>query len=127
MISGIGTDIVEVARVDRIYQKYKLRFISKILSPEDILKLKDSDVPLQLANHFAVKEATVKALGTGFRAGIYPPSIHLRYDHLGKPIIKVKDRVADLFQKKGITDAHVSISHDGGLILAFVVLERSPT
>ena len=125
MIFGIGTDIVDLTRVTRIHQKYGDRLAQKILGEKEFKNISETFSAKQLATQFAVKEATVKALGVGFRGGVYPSNIHLDYNRLGKPSIRVSDKMAELFEKNTIRKTFVSISHDKELVLAFVVLESS--
>ncbi len=123
MIFGIGTDIVDLTRVTGIYQRYGNRLAQKILSEKEFRGLDRTLSPQHLASQFAVKEATVKALGTGFQGGVRPSNIHLDYNRLGKPSIRVSGKAAELFEKNEIKKSFVSISHDKDLVLAFVVLE----
>lgn len=123
MIFGIGIDIVDVTRVTRIQQKYGNRLAQKIISEEELGTIGETLSAQHLATHFAVKEATVKALGTGFQGGVSPSDIHLEYNPLGKPSIRVLDKAAELFEKNAISKSFVSISHEKDLVLAFVVLE----
>ena len=125
MIFGIGTDIVDLSRITRIHQKYGDRLAQKILGEKEFKNISETFSAKQLATQFAVKEATVKALGVGFRGGVYPSNIHLDYNRLGKPSIRVSDKMAELFEKNTIRKTFVSISHDKELVLAFVVLESS--
>ena len=124
MIFGVGTDIVEIERIRRIHQKFKSRFLSKILSANEIKSLKHSNISLELATRFAAKEATAKALGTGFRDGVYPRTIQLYHNDLGKPLLKVTNGVLKLFRQHHIRTANISISHEAGVVLAFVILEK---
>ena len=124
MIFGIGTDLVDLTRVARIYQKYGNRLARKLLDEEDFKNIKETLSSKHLATQFAVKEATVKALGTGFQYGIYPSSIHLEQDLSGKPSIRVSERAAEVFEENGIRNTFLSISHDKDLVVEFVVLEN---
>ena len=123
MIFGIGIDIVDLTRVARIHQKYGNRLAQKILGERELGNFSETLSAQHLATHFAAKEATVKALGTGFQSGVRPSNIHLDYGRLGKPSIRVSDKAAELFEKNAIRKAFVSISHDKDLVVAFVVLE----
>jgi len=124
LIFGVGTDIVDIERIRLIHQKFRSRFVSKILSSNEVKNLKHSDITLELATSFAAKEATAKALGTGFRDGVYPRTIQLYHDDLGKPLIKVTNGVLKLFRQHHIRTASISISHEAGMVLAFVILEK---
>jgi len=123
LIFGIGTDIVDLTRMTRLHQKYGNRLAQKILGETEFRNISETLSGQRLATTFAVKEATVKALGIGFRDGVHPSNIHLDYNRLGKPSIRVSDKAAELFEKNQIKKTFVSISHDKELVLAFVVLE----
>tara|TARA_B100000700_G_scaffold99298_1_gene111775 strand:+ start:228 stop:614 length:387 start_codon:yes stop_codon:yes gene_type:complete len=125
LIFGIGTDIVDLTRITRIHQKYGDRLAQKILGEKEFRNIDETFSAQRLATQFAVKEATVKALGVGFRGGVQPSNIHLDYNRLGKPSIRVSDKAAELFEKNAIRKTFVSVSHDKELVLAFVVLESS--
>jgi len=87
-IFGIGTDIVHVPRIEKILQEHGDHFAEKILTPNELTHFK-AVPPLSpakfLAKRFAVKEAAVKALGTGFRGGIWLRDIEVHHDAMGKP------------------------------------------
>ena len=71
MILGIGTDIIEVARVARLVDKYGPRFLAKIFTPaERDICLGAANQAQRLASRFAAKEAVMKALGTGWARGV---------------------------------------------------------
>lgn len=72
---GIGVDIVNIARVERVFEKFGERFARKVLAPGELQSLTLD--PRLLAKRFAAKEAVAKALGTGFRLGITMPSIRI--------------------------------------------------
>ena len=70
-IFGIGTDLVNINRIQRLYNKYGQKFVDKILLPEEKKLLQSHTNPVKfLANRFAGKEAATKALGTGFSQGV---------------------------------------------------------
>ena len=90
MIFGTGVDIAKIDRFDIIYQKYQTRFLRKILSEYEIFHFEQAREPARfLAMRFAAKEATSKALGTGFKQGVYPSLISVEHLASGKPTIKV--------------------------------------
>jgi holo-[acyl-carrier protein] synthase len=71
MIFGIGTDVVNIARVESIYARYGERFVQRLLMPEEASVFRRDRRPVRfLAMRFAAKEAIVKALGTGFSHGV---------------------------------------------------------
>ena len=72
MIFGIGTDIVELSRVQGIYERYGEHFAERILMDEELELFRRANDPVRfLAMRFAGKEATVKAMGTGFAHGVW--------------------------------------------------------
>ena len=89
MIIGLGTDIVSVERIAKVLEKNEVAFIDRICTKEEKKYLQSCrDITLKLAKIWAVKEAAVKALGTGFVQGISFLDIELFHDNLGKPEIK---------------------------------------
>ena len=118
MIFGIGTDIIEMERIQKAISRK--RFLDMVYTEEE-QKLIAGRVQ-KAAGNFAVKEAVVKAFGTGFR-GISPKEIEVLRDEVGKPFVQCYGN-AELFRKEhGITKIHVSISNLKEYAQAFVVLE----
>lgn len=96
-----------------------LKFLEKIFSQEEILQKFSNK---SLAGNFAVKEAFVKALGTGFRE-IYPNQISVLRDEFGKPYIDMNSYVIENLGKVKADKVHVSISHDKSSAIGFCVIE----
>jgi holo-[acyl-carrier protein] synthase len=125
MIKGIGTDIVQISRFEKLLSQFdpdKMQnFIKKILSPSEIeqyLQLKSEIYPQFIAKRFAAKEAVAKALGTGI--GIYAfKDIEIYNDDLGKPHVRINHPQAIDSEK-----IHLSISDDYPAAIAFVVIEK---
>lgn len=125
MIFGVGTDIAEIVRFRAAWTRFGLRFPGRILSEEELREFpRARDPGRYLAMRFAAKEATSKALGTGFRQGVAPRQIRVVHAPSGKPSLAVSGRAAALFAEHGISASHVSLTDDGGFAVAFVVLER---
>ncbi|MET0998023.1 MAG: holo-ACP synthase [Marmoricola sp.] len=112
MIVGVGTDLVEVARLEQALERTPtLRH--RLFTPAE------ADLPLEsLAARFAAKEALAKALGAP--AGLSWQDAEVVTDPGGRPSFSLTGAVAR--QTDGL-DVHLSLSHDGGMALAFVVLE----
>lgn len=126
MIFGLGVDIAEVQRFDQAYARFGERFPRRILAAEELVEFARSKRPARyLAMRFAAKEATSKALGTGFRQGVAPRQIRVVHAPSGKPSIAVSGMAATLFEQHGIVGSHVSLTDDGGLAVAVVVLETA--
>ena len=77
-----------------------------------------------LTSCFAVKEAAAKSLGTGFRNGIKFQDIVLYHDTVGSPKVKFLNKASSTFIELGALYADVTLSHDRGLTIAFVVLSK---
>jgi holo-[acyl-carrier protein] synthase len=74
---------------------------------------------------FAAKEAAVKALGTGFRHGMWIRDVGVINNEWGRPLIVFSDRGRDVCRRLGVGDVHVSLSDDAGLVVAFAVAMRA--
>jgi holo-[acyl-carrier protein] synthase len=124
MIFGIGTDIVEVARIEASIQQFGDDFAKRILAEIELNSYLQSHIKARfLAKRFAAKEAFSKALGTGLRAPVTFQNIAVSHDDLGKPLLVLAAELKDFLQSKNITQMHISISDEKNLAAAFVVLE----
>lgn len=122
---GIGTDIVSIARIGRIYERHPRRLPQRILSPFEQDELSRAPNPTAfLAKRFAVKEAAVKALGTGFRDGITFADFSISHGNKGQPRLQCTGQARVIMEALAITSSHVSISDEIEYAVAFVVLER---
>lgn len=125
MIFGIGTDIVEVARIEASITQFGDDFAKRILADSELENYQKSSIkPRFLAKRFAAKEAFSKALGTGLRAPATFQNIAIGHDDLGKPILILAVELQLFLQAKNITKTHISISDEKNLAAAFVVLEK---
>ncbi|NNM52421.1 MAG: holo-ACP synthase, partial [Pseudomonadales bacterium] len=71
MIMGLGTDLVQISRIERVQGRFPQRFARRILTQHELVEWLEHKHPERfLARRFAVKEAASKALGTGFREGL---------------------------------------------------------
>ncbi len=126
MIYGVGTDIVEYARVQATYDRFGEHFVRRILMPEEIELFRRSKQPVRfLAMRFAGKEATVKAMGTGFRHGMWLRDVGILNNDRGRPVIIWSERGKRVCEQLGIGSGHVSLTDDAGLVLAFAVVETT--
>ena len=124
MIFGIGTDIVEVARVEAALAEFGDTFAKRILTKNEFVEFQLSNTkPRFLAKRFAAKEAFAKALGTGIRGEVGFNTIAVSHDDLGKPLLVLNEKVLAITQQKFIKTMHISISDEKNLAAAFVVLE----
>ncbi len=117
MIVGIGTDVVKISRISENLAK-------RILSKEEfeIWELRKKKLEF-LAGRFALKEAFFKALGSGVRCYSFRDLSFLP-DKMGKPLLKENEKLKRMMRDYGFEKVHASLSHDGGMAVAFVILER---
>ena len=126
MIFGIGTDIVELARIERTYSRFGEHFVSRLLLPEEEEAFCQHEGKARfLAMRFAAKEAVVKAMGTGFAHGMWVRDVGVVQNSWGKPELIFSERGHAMCRKLGIGDGYVSLTDEAGLVLAFAVLMRS--
>jgi holo-[acyl-carrier protein] synthase len=126
VIFGVGTDIVELSRIQATYDRFGDHFVQRILMDEELELFKKSKWPVRfLAMRFAGKEASVKAMGTGFRHGIWLRDIGITNNDWGRPLIIWSDRGRKVCERLGIGAGHVSLTDDAGLIVAFAVVETA--
>lgn len=119
MIRGIGTDIVEIERIQKAMKINK--FKNKVFTNLELNIIDKKGVSTAAAN-FAGKEAVSKAFGTGIR-GFSFLDIEILRDNLGKPYVTFYNGAKLLANKFGITNVEVSISHCKKYVVAFVIME----
>ncbi|MGH8456917.1 MAG: holo-ACP synthase [Stenotrophobium sp.] len=124
MISGIGVDILRLERMQKVWTRHGERLPEKILCEAELAEFARSKNPVRfLAMAFAAKEACVKALGTGFH-GVGYRDVGSVHEASGKPVLVFSPRLQERLRELGIGASHVSLTDEGGLICAMVVLER---
>jgi holo-[acyl-carrier protein] synthase len=119
----IGTDLVEIKRIDRLMNDES--FLMRVYTTAE-RELADRMGPKRraefLAGRFAVKESVAKAIGTGIGQGIKWKDIETLQQENGEPITRITGQAFARMHERGLSRVHVSISHAGGLALAFVVI-----
>ncbi len=126
MIFGVGTDLVEVARIQATYDRFGQHFVQRLLMDEELELFQKSKWPVRfLAMRFAGKEATVKAMGTGFRHGIWLRDVGITNNDWGRPLIIWSERGRGVCERLGIGAGHVSLTDEAGLVAAFAVVETA--
>lgn len=124
MILGVGTDVVEIARVAAALDRWGERFVERILTPEERLRYAHTrQKASHLAKRFAAKEAFSKAIGTGIRAPFRWHAVAVGRDGRGKPGLVPSADMARHLAQLGVTASHLSLTDDAGVAMAFVVLE----
>jgi len=131
MIYGIGTDIVQISRVEAALKRSGPRFAEKILGPEELVKYharraKNEVRGLRfLATRFSAKEAFSKAIGLGLRMPMTWRSAQMLNAPSGKPII-VCSGALDEFMRTHRLTAQVTISDEADYGVAFVIVTQAP-
>jgi holo-[acyl-carrier protein] synthase len=125
MIHGIGTDIVAVARLQRMWERHGEHAVIRLLAPDELPAFsRATDKGRFLAKRFAAKEAFAKAFGTGLRAPAMLGAIAVVNDDLGKPALSFHGDLDRALRARRLT-AHLSISDEADYAVAFVVLEKT--
>lgn len=122
MVTGIGMDIVEVARVDKAVMQES--FVSRVFTPAEIAycRGRGRQAGQSFAARFAGKEAVLKALGTGLRGGSLT-EIEVLPDDLGCPQVALTGFFAEYAQKKGVKRVWMSLTHTKEYAAAQCVME----
>jgi holo-[acyl-carrier protein] synthase len=126
MIVGIGVDIVDIERVSRMLERYRDRFTSRVFTAAEKDYAERSARPSErLAGRFAVKEAVLKAFGTGKSHGILWRDVETVRGTMGKPEVKLHGNALKFMKKLKGNNLFVSITHDHGKAVAFVIIEST--
>ncbi len=126
MIFGIGTDILQLERVQRVWERFGETFSSRLLLPEEAELFAGAKNPVRfLAMRFAAKEAVVKAMGTGFANGMWIRDVGSVPDKLGQPQVIFSERGRAVCARLGVGAAFVSLTDEAGLVVAVAVLMRT--
>ena len=124
MIYGVGTDVVEIGRVEKALARFGERFARRILCGPELKRFAAHRLPAAyLAKRFAAKEAFTKALGTGIHAPANWHGVWVTNLKSGKPVLEFSSALKELLAKRGVTRAHVSLSDERGVAFATVILE----
>jgi holo-[acyl-carrier protein] synthase len=123
MIVGIGTDIVEIARIEVSVQRWGEKFATKILSANELSAYRQRGDVAYLAKRFAAKEAVSKALGTGMRCGVGFTQIEVVGERGYPPRIVLNGAAANHAERLGVRVSHLSLSDERQYAIAYVILE----
>jgi holo-[acyl-carrier protein] synthase len=112
MILGLGTDIVEVSRIKRVFDRFGNQFLNRILLPSEVAYcLAHKNPAPYLAARFAAKEAVAKAFGTGVGAELGWRDIEIAKKPNGEPYVILHSAAATLLAKRGGNTIFISLSH----------------
>ena len=125
MIVSIGTDIVEVYRIQETIERTP-RFVERVFTPYEIeyCESKGAAAAQSFAGRFAAKEAFLKALKTGWRGKITWQDMEIRSDADGVPSFEIRDEARKIMDALGAARTHLSISHTTEHAVAQVILEK---
>lgn len=135
MILGIGNDLIDIRRIDKLMHYFGTRFLNRIFTPEEQTYCTSQKKQVHAyAKRFAAKEAFVKALGLGMQKGISWKDIEVQNTGYGKPFICLKGAAKKhlhllALEKGGTgekTKIDLSLSDEGFFALAFVILSLTP-
>jgi len=124
MIVGLGTDIVEIARIRHLWQRQGERFAQRLLTEVEQQALQASAQPERfLAKRWAAKEALAKALGTGIAQGIGFQQMQVNHHKSGQPFWQCTGEVSKRMAQMGVQYSHLSLSDEQHYAIATVILE----
>jgi holo-[acyl-carrier protein] synthase len=124
-ILGLGLDVVDLERVDRLYQRWGDGFARRFCLPGERLPRTGSGLVQHLGGLFAAKEAVLKALGTGWAQGLGLHHVEVVRGPGGAPGVRLHLAAQERAARLGVARIHLSISHDRGYAAAVAVLEGS--
>ena len=125
MIYGIGTDLVDPARIARSLERHGEAFARRVLADTEWPDyLSHANPAVFVAKRFAAKEAFAKAAGTGLREPVSFSNIAILHDLQGKPYFQFCEALMEWVNQRGIVAHHLSISDELTMASAFVILEK---
>ena len=125
MIFGIGTDVVQLSRIEATWARHGEHFVRRLLMPEEERAFRAYKRPARfLAMRFAAKEAIVKALGTGFAHGVWIRDVGIAPNAWGRPEVLWSERGRRRGHELGAGEGHVTLTDEAGLVVAVAVLMR---
>ncbi len=127
MILGVGLDLVAVERVRALQERRGERFLRRVFTEAEASAcLAKADPAPSLAARFAAKEAGMKALGTGWAQGVGWRDLEVLGEPGRPPTLALRGRAAEVAAGRGVGAVHLSLTHDGGVAAAVVILEGLP-
>jgi holo-[acyl-carrier protein] synthase len=125
VIVGLGLDIAEIDRIEAAITRHGAPFIERLFTPGEVSYCESYKNRYErYAARFAVKEAAMKALGTGWRHGVRWRDIEVTREQGGKPGLRLEGVARAFADRLGVKQISVSITHSGNLALAEVIFEN---
>jgi holo-[acyl-carrier protein] synthase len=123
-VIALGTDILEIARIEAVVTRLGDKFVRRILTLAEQGEYAASKQPLRLlAKRFAAKEAIAKALGTGIGRGVSWQDIEVRHDAHGAPLVHLSGGAAEVVKRRGGTAVLLSLADERAYVVAFAALK----
>jgi len=124
MIYGVGTDLIEVRRIEDVLRRFGERFAKRILCEPELRRFRAHKQPVAyLAKRFAAKEAFTKALGTGIHAPANWHGVWVVNLKSGKPQLEFSKELQELLRQRSIHRSHLSLTDEKEIASATVILE----
>jgi len=125
MIQSVGVDIVDIARFDKVVNRWRKRFVERILTPKEIEYCnKKSNSISSMAVRFAAKEALIKCLSDSDQPGFSWQEMEIRNEKNGRPKVYLTGKLAECLKNNNI---FISMSHSITSAIAIIVLEKKET
>lgn len=131
MIIGIGSDLIDIRRIEQTLERHGARFIERVYTPIEQRKSdRRNQRAASYAKRFAAKEACAKALGTGLRDGVFWRDMGVVNLPSGAPTMALTDgaaeRLAEITPAGHRAKIHLTITDDFPIAQAFVIIEAVP-
>jgi holo-[acyl-carrier protein] synthase len=124
MVLGLGTDLIEIERIQASVDRFGERFLNRLFTAGEIAYCNRKKQPAEsFAARFAAKEAGAKALGTGISRGVSWMEIEVTREMGERPMLHFKGRAGELALAMGVRRVQLSLSHSRKLAIAVVVVE----
>jgi holo-[acyl-carrier protein] synthase len=124
MVIGVGTDLIEIARIANSVERFGERFLTRIFTPREIAYCQRKKGSAEsFAARFAAKEAGAKALGTGISRGVGWLELEVSRAPGERPILQLSGRAAARARSLGVAHISLSLTHSRDTALAVVVME----
>ena len=125
MVIGLGTDLIEIERIERSLARFGQAFLERVYTPGEVAycERKRRNAAESFAARFAAKEAAAKALGTGISRGVSWKEFEVVRLPGQRPELEVSGRAAEIARHLGVNRFALSLSHSRGFALAVVIAE----
>ncbi len=125
MVIGLGTDLIEIARIERSVERFGEAFLQRVYTPGEIAYCqRKKNAAESFAARFAAKEAGAKALGTGISQGVSWREFEVRRLPGRRPELHLSGRAAEIAKQLGVRKVSLSLSHSRTMSIAVVVAEN---